>query len=567
MARWESAPLVELSEKKAPKWESAPLVGRPAKPTISKTDARSMLKSGLAGVNTPEIKAVYKNDEIKRIARERALSERAARDAALRGKSDKVSNQTLGGLVTGEAPVESENLLQWLGDFGESTAASAANTFSIGPYLQAKYQSIVNDVPEEDALTYFRERNRVQREASDTGNVAGLFVGGGGIAGLGKAVISRLTAAAPGAIQTTGNVLRDAFQMVRGQTKANLGRASLGGATFSGVQAVSEGKDAEGIATDTAIGGVAAPVLYGGLNAGGKIARHYIRPVDILPGAAGRAGREVITGNPAEIRARQEALSQSTGANVPVIAALSDQDFARVTQRVLRESEEANSVAARESARRVNTFMDRMIGHVNRAGNVNRATVPTANDLAQNIEDVGNGMMRPIANRTVDLTGIPLNPTQRAVTTRLAAGITDIADRVDGALNNPTGPVNLTLRELDGLRRRLSSAARSTAGANPSESAAYEGAARAIRDFVETRYPAFGPEYGRMVNVYAANSRMLEGFEHAAAGRRIADVTDTQLARNLRTIEGRIGMRAGELHRQRSAVSASPAAAIRPAAS
>lgn len=531
----------------------------PAKPTISKTDARSMFKAGLAGVNTPEIKAVYKNDEIKRIARERALSERAARDAALRGKSDKVSNQTLGGLVTGEAPVESENLLQWLGDFGESTAASAANTFSIGPYLQAKYQSIVNDVPEEDALTYFRERNRVQREASDTGNVAGLFVGGGGVAGLGKAAISRLTAAAPGAIQTTGNVLKNAFEMVRGQTKANLGRASLGGATFGGVQAASEGKDAEGIATDTAIGGVAAPVLYGVLNVGGKIARHYIRPVDILPGAAGRAAREVIEGNPAEIRAAQEALSRRTGANVPVIAALPDQDFTRVTERVLRQSPEANAIAARESAGRVNSFMDRMIGHVNRAGNVNNATVPTVNDLVETRKAIGDGMMRPIENNTMDLTGIPLNPAQRQVVTRLSAGMTGVGQRVDDALNNPTGPVRLTLRELDDLRQRLSASSKSTAASNPSESAAYEGAARAVRNFVEARYP----EYGRMIDVFAANSRMLDGFEHAAAGRRVADVTDVQLARNLRTNEGRIGMRAGELHRQRSAVSASPAAAIR----
>jgi hypothetical protein len=205
--------------------------------------------------------------------------------------------------------------------------------------------------------------------------------------------------------------------------------------------------------------------------------------------------------------------------------------------------------------------MDRIIGHVNRAGRVENATVPTANDLAQNIDEVADGMMRPIANRTVDVTAIPLNQIQRDVTTRLAAGITDIADRVDDALNNPTGPINLTLRELDGLRRRLSASARSTAGSNPSESAAYEGAARAVRDFVQARYP----EYGRMVDVYAANSRMLEGFEHAAAGRRISDVTDTQLARNLRTNEGRVGMRAGELFRQRNIVSTSPAAAIRQA--
>jgi len=64
------------------------------------------------------------------------------------------------------------------------------------------------------------------------------------------------------------------------------------------------------------------------------------------------------------------------------------------------------------------------------------------------------------------------------------------------------------------------------------------------------------------MDVYAAHSKMLKGFETAAAGKRISDVSKSDLRRDLRTNEGRVGMMLGELHRQREAVGKSPSAAI-----
>ncbi len=133
----------------------------------------------------------------------------------------------------------------------------------------------------------------------------------------------------------------------------------------------------------------------------------------------------------------------------------------------------------------------------------------------------------------------------------------ELADPVKKAMSGT--PASVTVKQLDGLRRKLSRNAEAAYnGDNPNLGDAYDGAAKSVRKFIENAHP----EYKPAMDVYAAHSKMLKGFETAAAGKRISDVSKPDLRRDLRTNEGRVGMMLGELHRQREVVGKSPSSAI-----
>lgn len=528
------------------------LMGAPkvAAPEVTKSDARSMLKAGMqGGTATPEAKVVNRREEIKRIARE----EVARKDR--------------------ESPRQEGTVASGVGDFLTSTKASAANTFGIGPRVQAGISAAKDGVPYDDALAYWRATSEAERDLSLGGNITGALIGGGGAAGVGGRAIAGLAKIAPKA----GNVLQSLTTLSKGQKVRNATKIVSTGAAAGGAQAAGEGTD---VGEGAALGALGAGVVSGGINAVRGIVRKVARP---FSGNVGKAMQEVIEESPDAIAARQAELSRRIGDNVPVVAALNDGDFGRVTERVLKEYEPANQIAKAKTGEKINGFMKRMEGHVKRAGMtaersvdrrlLDKSMVPvrdaggnpmslpasgTIADLNEFRKDIADQMMDPIKEKTLDLTRLKLPDIQKRLTLQIGRQITEMEPEIKTAFSNVSvNPVNVTVKQLDSLRQALDGASE-RASNTPVQVAAYKNASRAIRDFVEQAYP----DYGRMIDVYAANSRMLEGFRAAASGKRISDIDDAMLARNIKSREGRVGMMLGELHRQRETVGKSPSSAI-----
>jgi soluble lytic murein transglycosylase-like protein len=427
---------------------------------------------------------------------------------------------------------------------------------------------------------------QVQRAITDAeldksllGNIAGqgatAVLSGGAIANSVRQGGTRLAASQAPRAQRAGNLLQDAVTLRRGETAANTAKLMGAGGLAGGAQAAGEGSD---VATGTVIG-MAAPAalstLGKTLQVGGGVVRAATRP---FSNNVERAVREVVTESPAAIRARQADLSRRTGSNVSLIAALSEGDFGTVVNRILRQSPEALEVGRRHTTDYMRNFMQRMTGHVNQAGRSANAMQASIGDLAQIRKDTADDLMKDIADDTVDLAQVPLDDLERSLTREIGSRDRNLSQRINEAfadidpktLGDEFGdmtpadfaaakkmlddwglgtPVTATVREMDNLRRALDAAAKSTRTSQPANSLAYRNAARVIRDYVEKEVPA----YGQMVDTFAAQSRVMEGFETAARGSRVSETVDDTLRANLQTPEGRLGMQAGELFRLREA--------------
>lgn len=417
---------------------------------------------------------------------------------------------------------------------------------------------------------------------SITGQIGGSLAGGTAATKLVARGGQALARTGVPILEKAGNVLQGLTQVKQGERIKNTGKVILGGAAGGGAQAAGEGSDiktgvAVGAATPLALGGA---IKGTGLVAGGV--RKLTRP---FSGNLSKAMREVITDDPAKILARQAELKAQTGAEVPVVAALNDRDFQAVAKKVVQNTPEATEIAKKKTGAYIRGFMDRMLAHVNKAGRDGDAQITSIGELADLRKNTADDMMKPIGDKTLDLTQLSLDDLERQMTREIGGRIRDLAPRINEALKDLDpgalkdmgldasdlskarklmsdfgmgNPVPVTVREMDALRRTLDAAGKATMNANPANSLAYRNAARSVREFVEKEVPA----YGDMVDTYAAQSRMMEGFETAAAGKRVSDIADDLLRNNLKTPEGRIGMKAGELYRQRQAVSARPTSAI-----
>lgn len=472
------------------------------------------------------------------------------------------------------------------GDFVTSTAAGASRMmFGLPERLGAAITYARGEHPGwsyADNLALARAETDQQRRLSTPGNILGTVLGAvggakgaGGVVKLGTRALARV---APRAAQD----VEGATTLQKGQKVRNVFRVMAAGGAAGGAQAAGEDSD---VPTGVAYG-VAAPLVLGaaakGVGAGAKVVRGISRP---FSGNVRKALQEVVTEDPAALASRQADLTARTGQNVPVIAALKDGDFRNVTDRVLKQSDEANEIAKGHTASYVRSFMDRMMSHVNTAGRTGQAMVTSLGDLAQLRKDTADDLMAPIANHTVDLTQLPLDDLERKMTRDIGGRIAGLAPRIKKALTDidpgdlsamgvsPDDlqaarklmsqwglgePVHATVKEMDQLRRSLDAAGKASMTSNPANSMAFRNAAKTVRAYVEKEHPA----YGQMVDTYAAQSRVMEGFEHAAGGKRVTDVADDVLRTNLKTPEGRIGMKAGELYRLREAAGNKPSGAI-----
>jgi hypothetical protein len=443
-----------------------------------------------------------------------------------------------------------------------------------------------------ETLDLVRAEGELQKAKSLAGNVTGqtaAIIGGGAgaaaAARAGSAGAARLASSDIPKLAQTGNVLQKigkAATVQKGQLGRNIIRIPATGAVAGAAQAAGEGED---IAEGAAFGAGGAAALGVGAKGAGVLRDNLRQFTRLTSGSIPKALRESITEAPEAILARQQQLSRDTGGRVPLIAALNDADFERASQQIVNRSPESTALAKSQTGKYLRSFMDRMLGHVNNAGRQAGAQITSVGDLAMLRKTTGDDLMAPIANRQLDMTQIELDDIERQVAKEIGSRIRELAPRARKAFDdlNPDdlekmgldasdisaarklmtdwgfgNPVNASVRELDSLRRTLNAAGKSAETSNPANAMAYRSAAKTIGDYISKNVP----EYQKVLDTYAAQSRMLEGFETAAAGRRITDIDDVQLQNNLRSKEGRIGMKAGELFRQREAVTARPTSAI-----
>jgi len=439
----------------------------------------------------------------------------------------------------------------------------------------------------DEALEAVRARTDEELALSTGGNIAGQVLGslaGGGVVGNAvKKGATRLAASGTPIVAKAGNILQSLTTLKKGQKAANVAKIAVAGAAGGGAQALGEGSDVG----QGALYGAAAPVaLVGGakgLQGVLKISRQATRR---FSPSITKAIQEVVKESPDALAARHAQISGQVGENVPLIAALNDQDFDAVSKRLLKTSPDAVRVAKGHVGKYIRGFMDRMLQHVNNAGKLGDAQNTSIGELAQLRTDTADDIMRPIANQQIDLTQLPLDDLERQMTRQIGGRIAGLAPKINEALKDlhPDDlagmgldasdianarklmtdwgmgkPVTATVKEMDSLRRALNAAGGSSQASNPANAMAFRNAAKAIADHVSKET---GGVYGQMVDTYAAHSRMMEGFETAAAGKRLTDIADDNLRNNLRTAEGRVGMKAGELFRQREAVTGRPSQAI-----
>jgi len=517
----------------------------------------------------------------------------AAGLAPLRTRQEEISDIARRNLAEREAKRKAAGFAPTSDREASVGAGTARNFFFSAPeYIEAAArhylpggQSQGKNFNEE--LNIVRAENDLQMGRDTKGNVVGTVVGalgtGGPVGGLVKSGAARLSASGAPIVAKAGNILQNLVTLKKGQKAANIAKIAVAGAAGGGAQALGEGSDVG----QGALYGAAAPLaLVGGakgLQGVLKISRQATRR---FSPSITKAIQEVVKESPDALAARHAQISGQVGENVPLVAALNDQDFDAVSKRLLKTSPDAVRVAKGHVGKYIRGFMDRMLQHVNNAGKLGDAQNTSIGELAQLRTDTADDIMRPIANQQIDLTQLPLDDLERQMTRQIGGRIAGLAPKINEALKDlhPDDlagmgldasdianarklmtdwgmgkPVTATVKEMDSLRRALNAAGGSSQASNPANAMAFRNAAKAIADHVSKET---GGVYGQMVDTYAAHSRMMEGFETAAAGKRLTDIADDNLRNNLRTAEGRVGMKAGELFRQREAVTGRPSQAI-----
>lgn len=478
-------------------------------------------------------------------------------------------------------------------------AAMGRSLFGVGPHVETVIDKLSGSTPlsYRDQLEVRRGMNEADRENAPvssflgdvTGGVIGAAAGGAALRG-GGALLKGLGAARQGnflqgltRLEQASRANRGTVSQSAGRIARNTGRLAAAGSSQAGLTALANGEDDVG--TEALIGGIAGPVGATALKAVGAGARSVGRAITPASEGAQRRAISRLIEEPAEsLAARQAEMSRTVGRNVPLVAALRPDDYREVVEGAVKRNAQSSETAARHAGQVANTFMDRMAAHIADAGQQasddvhNYASLVTgrADNLQTTLgqlrdfrEEVTDRAMRGIRDTPITLRADQLDDISRAALRRVGSRDVALRDRIIEALSPRSGneaaeawgqsePVQFTLGELDSLRRALNAEAESAATRSSSNAQTYRNASQALSELAGDAEP----RYREVLDVHAANSRAIEGFDVASSGRRPADIKDDRLRGNLETPEGQVGRALGELFRQREAVTGSGASAI-----
>jgi soluble lytic murein transglycosylase-like protein len=338
----------------------------------------------------PAPKVVSREDAIKAKAREQVAAEASRRDS-------RVGTGFLGDLA----------------DFGTAVKASAANTFGIGPRIQARISALKDDVPYDDALTYWREVNKAERDQSFTGDVAGALVGGGGVVKGANVALNAATKVAPQA----GNFLSRIVNLQPGQKVRNVLRLGGTGAGAGALQAAGEGTDvSEGATAGGVVGtglGVAGPIASRVLEAGiNKVASLVPKLKNLSPSQAQRIVLDTLQQDGLSPDDAMQVIQQAQARGVPLSLSDVGDNTRGLTSSLARKPGEArtivqDAIGERQLAQgeRIQGALERDLGPVTNLREASDDLIRSAKAKAAPLYD--EAYKAPVAWSTDD--GITLN--------------------------------------------------------------------------------------------------------------------------------------------------------------
>lgn len=468
--------------------------------------------------------------------------------------------------------------------FDALSAGVRRNLFGLPERAAAAYDYYVGGTPAksyDEALQLQRDITDAQWDKSKTGGILGSIagaIGGGGaagkVAGAGGNFLARIAGAgkAATAARRTGQLVQAAQKLKKGQTARNAGKLALAGGASGAAQALGEGSDVTTGAVAGTVGGAALPFA-------GKLAKGTIRKATRpFSKDVGRALDEVIGQSPDEIEAALASLEGRTGRSMPVASVLNPRDAAVIQDRIIRNSPEAAAAVRAQAGQALNELPDAMRAHV--ANAASGAMDTNASKLALAREADMDRTMSRIGDRTLDISQGGFDELERDLLSQIGRRTPSIAERFaareaspnlsefnpltgEGAAG-PTGgnwwerPTELSLREIDSLRRSLRKMAKGSEASNPLNSQDAANAARRL-----TEYARSDPDYAAALDLYARQGDRIRGFDLAKMGKRAGDLGDTQQVRNVMSPEGLEGQAAGARARLSEQVGATPSAAVR----
>lgn len=607
---WDDAPIIEAAKPATPAKKAGPRQYSPeaAKAALVKSDA--VMNEGLKKLSAPQRKKAlanyYASPTIRRLRENAGLPAVRTREEELQSiaaaEFKKASTRPVtvrrgaskdAGFFTRRRQATPEEKRQLAGVPEGRTARvtdnmglEAASTNAFGRALFGLPERVLAAIapPEgtrnyDESLKVTRKVNDLQRKRSLTGNVVGT-VGGAVAGGIGAGGLVRLAgrgvAVLPGG-QATGNFIQNLTRLETGRRGANAAKIVTAGAAGGGAQAAGEGTD---VATGTAFGAVAAPLVVGGF----KGAEWATRPVrDFLRASSAKniLGRQ-ISMTAEELQDAATAFRRRTGREPTVFEILPSADRKAVTDMVRKMPAASRENVAENVRARVASMPDELAGRTREltaaqqrfiAQNIARDLAasrgapgaPTADEIAlaqratrdptemeQVRRTVNQNIMGPFDNQRAyesvnDLIPtIPVNAGNGRITTEIADE--QMAATIRGAAGSLRLRDEIRVQDVTRLLSRL----RGTADRGGVEGDAAQNAINHIEDIMARDHPGVADAMARMNAAHASRSRMLEAVPEGRATRLREDVpvTTGRAARGVRqsydTPEGAAGRAVGQ---------------------
>lgn len=427
-----------------------------------------------------------------------------------------------------------------------------------------------------------------------TGQIIGGVAGGRAIGGAVGALASRAAGAASPVISSAGNFLQNLATLKKGQTIANAGKLALGGGAQGAAQAVGEGSDP---VKGAEYGATGAAVFGGGLKAAQVLTRPFR---DFLRlSSAGQILSRLTSASADSLATRAQAYRDATGAEPTLFELLPLSDRNKILKQgvVGRDNVvEATSNAVRARAQNLGPEMSNRArailtpsrnfvenGLVNDITAARGLTTPTPEDaqLARNAatdpthmstfrDQEANAIMAPhedtiAAGNLEDLYpqapgiggGAPVM-TDPEVARMISTAAGTMRARADNA--------GVTVGDVTGIMSKL----RGYQSKGGVEGDIAERAINHLQDSLDVATPDAGAAARRMVDQYAARSRMMEGMGEGVRTRMRSDVpvgTSRSAAREVRnaydTSEGAGGRALGQGNKILGDLAGSPEEALR----
>jgi len=335
----------------------------------------------------------------KSSALDKFLGPVSVKDLVLSSKSGRPQATTARerGFQKAKVAAEPKKNIQRIEDAGSNAFFDAAQGgygrgfFSLPDVIAAAVEAPFSDKDFGEVLDENRGATDFATERSTAGNIIGQVAGalrGGKVAGtLAQKAGARIAGSgAPNAVRASGRALQALATARKGEKVRNAAKITVAGAAGGGATAVGEGSD---VGTGAAIGGIAAPVIMGGMGAAKMLARPFADALG-MPNA-GAILRRFTTATSEEMEAAAQKFRDDTGAEPTLFEILPLKDRQTVARDILGRTEQntaQTAAAVRSRVQNIGPEMQRATRQATGAGR-QRINEQIAEDMAaaRNVEN------------------------------------------------------------------------------------------------------------------------------------------------------------------------------------